>query len=178
MWENDVQLKDGTKVRLRPEVKADLEMLWKMYSTLGEGSRRFLPDYDRELIEGWIEKLDYEKVLPIVAVVQGPSGEQRIIAAATLGPFSRREMVRHKAEFGITVHDDYQNKGLGTILTQHMVEIARMKDLKKVSLMVFTNNERAIHVYKKCGFKIEGKLEKEHYKNGEYGADYRMAIFL
>ena len=113
-----------------------------------------------------------------MALVQDTSGERRIIAAATLGPFSRREMVRHKAEFGITVHDDYQDRGLGTIMTQHMIEIARMKGLKKISLNVFTNNERAIHVYMKCGFKIEGRLEKEHYKDGEYGDDYRMAIIL
>lgn len=116
--------------------------------------------------------------MPIVAVIIELSGEERIIAAATLGPFSRNESSRHVTGFGIVVHDDYQDKGLGTQLTQYMIDIAREKGLKKVYLQVFTNNEKAIHVYRKCGFKIEGKLEKEHYKDGEYGDDYRMTILL
>lgn len=33
-WTKEVQLKDGTKVLLMPEVKKDLEMLWEIYSTL------------------------------------------------------------------------------------------------------------------------------------------------
>ena len=177
-WTKEIQLKDGTKALLRPELTTDLEMLWEMYSTLGEESRRFQPEISRELVERWIENLDYEKGLPIVAVVKEPSSRERIIAVATLGPFLRNETTRHLTEFGITVHDDYQDKGLGTQLTQHTIDIAREKGLKKVFLKVFTNNERAIHVYKKCGFKIEGKLEKEHYKDGEYGDDYRMAILL
>ena len=115
--------------------------------------------------------------MPILAVVRNTSGRDIVIASATLS-FSEREVFKHKAEFGITVHDDYHDKGLGTQLTQHMIDIAREKGLKKVYLDVFTDNEKAIHVYKKCGFKIEGLLEKEHYKDGEYGEDYLMAILL
>ena len=177
-WTKEVQLKDGTKVLLRPEVKTDLEMLWEMYSTLSKESLRFLlGPITRRRIEGWIEDLDYDKALPILAVVRNASGRDINVASATLS-FSERDVFKHKAGFGIVVHDDYQDKGLGTLLTQHMIDIAREKGLKKVYLDVFTNNERAIHVYKKCGFKIEGLLEKEHYKDGEYGDDYRMAILL
>jgi diamine N-acetyltransferase len=52
--------------------------------------------------------------------------------------------------------------------------------LKKLYLRVQTDNERAIHVYEKCGFHIEGKLEMEYWNfiSGEYGDDYQMAIFL
>ena len=177
-WTKEVQLKDGTKVLLRPEVKTDLEMLWNMYSTLSEESLRFLlGPITRKRIEDWIENLDYDKVLPILAVVRNESGRDIVVASATLS-FSEREVFKHKAEFSIVVHDDYQDKGLGTQLTQHMIDIAREKGLKKVSLNVFTNNERAIHIYKKCGFKIEGLLEKEHYKDGEYSDDYLIAILL
>ena len=65
-------------------------------------------------------------------------------------------------------------------MTRHMIEIARSKGLKKISLTVVTENRRAIRVYEKCGFKVEGRLEKDHYNyiTGDYGDDYIMALLL
>jgi len=60
----------------------------------------------------------------------------------------------------------------------HMLDIARKKKLRKVWLLVNTDNDRAVHVYKKVGFEIEAKLCKERYVRGNYGDEYRMAIFL
>ena len=78
----------------------------------------------------------------------------------------------------MTVHDDYHNQGLGTVMVQHLLAIALKKGLKKVYLRVDTENSRAIHVYEKCGFRIEAKLEKEDYVDGQFRDDYKMAIFL
>ena len=40
--------------------------------------------------------------------------------------------------------------------------------------------ERAIKVYERRGFRIEGRLERNHYNyiTGEYGDDYQMTILL
>ena len=178
-WTKRVRLKDGISVLLRPELSTDLEMLWEMFSTLSDESLRFLPKpFPRERVESWIVNMNYDRALPILAVVEEDS-EERIVASATLA-FSQAEVFKHKAEFGITVHDDYQDRGLGTALTKHMIEISRSKGLKKISLTVVTGNSRAIRVYEKCGFRIEGRLEKDHYNyiTGEYGDDYVMALFL
>jgi RimJ/RimL family protein N-acetyltransferase len=52
--------------------------------------------------------------------------------------------------------------------------------LKKVALEVVTHNSRAISVYRRYGFKIEGKLEMNHWNHvlGEYGDDYVMGLIL
>ncbi len=68
--------------------------------------------------------------------------------------------------------------GLGTAMLKHLLGIARKKKLKKVWLLVNTDNNRAVHVYKKVGFEIEAKLCKERCDKGKYGDEYRMAIFL
>ncbi|MHA2203744.1 MAG: N-acetyltransferase family protein, partial [Candidatus Hodarchaeales archaeon] len=170
-WIKNVTLTDGTKVLLRPEKKSDLTMLKSMFQSLSDNSKRLLTaEIAEERIEGWITNLDYEIALPIVSVVQDPNGQERIISAASL-EFYKSTSYKHKTVFGITVHDDYQNQGLGTIVTQHMIEIARRMGLKKMYLRVQTDNERAIHVYKKCGFHIEGRLEMEYWNfiTGEYG---------
>lgn len=176
-WTKNAVLKSGVEVFLRPELSDDTEMLWEMFSTLSKESLEYLiHPFTRERIEGWTNNIDYSKHLPILALIQ-EDGKERIISTASLS-FHSRESVRHKAELGITVHDDYQNQGLGTIMVKHLLEIAQEKRLKKIYLRVDTKNSRAIHVYEKCGFTIEAKLEKEDYVEGHFKDDYRMAFFL
>jgi len=156
LWKKEIVLKDGTKVKVRRETQNDLEMHKAMYSTLREESLKFLPDSDIKGLEDWFAKLDYRRQLPLVAIVSEASGEEKIIATSRL-VFTKNEMDRYDGEFGIVVHDNYQNQGLGTELTKDIIKSAKSMGLKKIHLNVFTNNERAIHVYKKCGFKIEEK---------------------
>lgn len=176
-YEKTITLDDGTGVLFRPELSTDTEMLWEMFSTLSQESLRFLVlPFTRERIERWTNNINYDKALPILAVVQ-QANKTRIVATASL-EFSEVPTFKHKAEFGITVHDDFQNKGIGIALTRHILEIAKRKGLRKVSLKVVTENSRAIHVYEKCGFKVEAKLEKENFVNGKYYDDYIMSVFL
>ncbi len=170
-------MKSGKRVYFRPEQAGDTEMLWNMFSTLSEKSLSNLaPPFTRERIEGWTSNIDYDKVVTIVAVVEGKDG-QRIVGSASLS-FNQREVFRHTAELGIAVHDDHQNMGIGTTMLRHLLGIARMKKLRKIWLLVNTSNDRAIHVYRKAGFEIEGRLRDERYYKGRYGDEYRMAIFL
>lgn len=174
-----ITLIDGTNILLRPEVESDLEPLWEMFSSLSSETLRYLPiPFTRERVEGWIENIDYDRALPILGVVSHEDGE-RVVTSATLS-FSDISAYKHKAEFGITVHDDYQDRGLGTQLTRHMIDVARQKGLKKITLNVLVDNNRAIYVYQKCGFKVEGKLEMEHYNyiTEEYGDSYIMGLIL
>ncbi len=179
-WIREVQLKDGTSIHLRPEIKSDFPMLWEMYSTLTYTSLQFLPEPPtEERVRGWVENINYDRVIPILGVVRTIEGQKKIVASATLA-FSNQQSTKHVADFGIVVHDDYQNKGLGTILTKYLLEIAKERGINRVTLKVVTENERAIHVYKKIGFKVEGKLVNNHYNynTGQYGDDYIMAICL
>ena len=173
-------MKDDTKILLRLEIKSDFPMLWEMYSTLTMKSLQFLPEPPtEERVRGWVENINYDRVMPILGRVRTKDGQEKIIASATLA-FSNQQSTKHVADFGIVVHDDYQNKGLGIILTKYMLEIAMERGISRVTLKVVTENERAIHVYKKIGFKVEGNLVNNHYNShtGQYGDDYIMAILL
>lgn len=175
-WEIVFTAKNGKKVDFRPKQSGDTEMLWKMFSTLSEKSlSNLVPPFTRERIESWTSNIDYDEVLTIVAVIEEKS-EQRIVGSASL-KFNPQEIFRHKAELSISVHDNYQNMGLGTALLKHLLNIAKKKKLKKVWLRVKTDNDKAAHVYKKAGFKIEAKLCKERFNKGKYGDEYRMAVF-
>jgi GNAT superfamily N-acetyltransferase len=136
-WTKTVTLSSGVKVFLRPELAADTEMLWEMFSTLSRESLTFLVHpFTRERIEGWTGTIDYEKALPILAIIH-EHGKERIVGSATLG-FHSQAALRHKAGLGVTVHEDYQNQGLGTVMVKHLLEIAAKKGLKKAYLRVDT----------------------------------------
>jgi RimJ/RimL family protein N-acetyltransferase len=148
-----------------------------MFSTISEKSLRFLVNpFPRKRIEHWTSNINYEKALPILAIIE-EAGNPRVVGVASL-EFHNTLAEKHKAEFGITVHDSRQNKGLGTALTRHMLAIARKKKLRKITLTVLAENKRAIRVYEKCGFRIEAKLRKESFIKGRYYDDYVMSIFL
>ena len=65
-----------------------------------------------------------------------------------------------------------QDKGYGSEAIKAVLEYGfNTLNLDKITLRVFPNNARAIHVYKKCGF-VEYKQDENHiymevYKNGK-----------
>lgn len=148
-----VQLNDGNLVKLRPETEEDLEAVWEMYSSLSPETLQFLPmPFTRERVEGWFNNIDYESNLPILGILDNPKGGHRVISSSTLSFFDQ-DCYRHKATFGITVHDDYQDLGLGTSQTNYMLIMSSSKSIKKIELDVISHNKRAIKVCERCGFK-------------------------
>ena len=48
--------------------------------------------------------------------------------------------------------------------------------MHKVYLYVDTSNDRAVHIYEKSGFEIEGTLKEQFYTKGEYQDAYLMGL--
>lgn len=150
-------------------------MLWTMFSTLSEATTsNLIPPFTRERIEKWTSNINYKETLAIVAI---PKDVPRIIGTTSLN-FNTQEVFRHKAELGLTIHDDHQNLGIGTAMLNHILAIAKKQGLQKIQLTVNAENKRAIHIYRKAGFEIEGTLHREMYFRGRYLDEHRMALFL
>lgn len=80
---------------------------------------------------------------------------------------------------GIMIGDkDYWSKGYGSDSLKVLIKfIFEEVNMNKIKLKVFSFNTRAIACYKKVGFKEEGILKKELYRNGKYHDEILMAIF-
>lgn len=63
--------------------------------------------------------------------------------------------------------DFFQNKGYGNQLLIYLIDYAKDKGLKNITLEVRVDNEKAIYLYKKNGF-IE-KTKRSNYYNGVDG---------
>jgi RimJ/RimL family protein N-acetyltransferase len=124
-WSRNVTLNDGTQLLLGAQRPTDQEPLWEMVSTLSNDTLAQLADrFTHELIENWIKTLDYDKILPIMAFEL----DGRVVGDATIH-FYPSEGKKHIGVFGISIHDDYQGRGLGSYMTRLMIEIGRLKGL-------------------------------------------------
>jgi len=59
-----------------------------------------------------------------------------------------------------------------------MVHLARSKGLKKLTLDVFAENPRAIHVFESCGYVKEGLFPDHYWFRGEFHDVVRMGRVL
>lgn len=83
---------------------------------------------------------------------------------------------KHVASFGISVHPDFQGRGVGHALMTEMLNMAdNWLNLLRVELMVWSENERAIKLYKRHGFEIEGEARYDNFRAGRYSSSLHMA---
>ena len=158
----EVILRDGSKVLISRYRVEDFEKLVEMYASLSRETLKWgAPPYDREVLQQWTQ--DLKNKLILVAHF-----EKRIIGHC-MANISQRPRSKGTAQFVIYVHQDFQNKGLGTVMTSMAVRLARERGLHRIGLRVVAENKKAIRVYEKVGFRIEG-IEREAYygENGKY----------
>lgn len=85
---------------------------------------------------------------------------------------------RHVADLGIFVLKPYRDRGIGTRLMDHALGWAIDHGVEKITLNVFANNLRAIHLYQKFSFHVEGLRKRQYRILGEYVDELFMAKFL
>ena len=99
-----------------------------------------------------------------------------IVGVATLNRQPRR--MSHRGEFGLTVRKAYWGKGIGSRLLQETIAYAKANDYATVDLEVLSENERAIRVYEKFGFKKIGCHPKHHKVGDKFNAADFMCLEL
>jgi len=112
----------------------------------------------------------------LVAEVE-EDGVKRVVGVATLS-VNRSNRVRHSASIGLMVDRDYHRMGIGKALMTHLIDIGdNWLMLIRIELGAFTDNEKAINLYKSLGFKIEGTKKYAIIRNGKYEDEYLMARY-
>lgn len=82
---------------------------------------------------------------------------------------------KHVGVITLMVNSDYQNKGVGSLLMDKLINLSESLNVIRLELCVFRDNYKAINLYKKFGFKEEGIKVKSALKNGEYIDEIMMA---
>ena len=159
----------ATDVTVRKAGTQDAEDLYEVFACPGVARDTLgLPYTSPDRITNMLENVkDGEHHL--VAVVGGK-------VVGELGLSRRRDRRSHVSDLGMGVHDDYQGRGVGTALMEAAMDLAdSWLNLKRVELHVYTDNARAIHLYEKFEFAIEGTHRAFAFRDGEYVDAHSMA---
>lgn len=121
-YPKEIMTKDGTPILLRPLTPEDEQRLTDFFSRIPEDERWFLREdlADPKIICQWIQNLDFERIVPIVAVRQE---DGQIIANIRL---HRRpaDCLRHIAHLRIMVDPAYRQQRIGTWMLLDAVKLA------------------------------------------------------
>jgi GNAT superfamily N-acetyltransferase len=148
-YPQEAALRDGRRVLIRPFAEKDVDALYEFFHRMPIEYRRFAWDNvdSRPLIEAWGRELDYEKVFPLVAL-----DGNRIVADATL---HRRDggPLRLVGRVKWMLDPAYRGAGLGTMLVQQLIRVARERGLRHVNCMLISDLEAdAVKTLEGLGF--------------------------
>jgi RimJ/RimL family protein N-acetyltransferase len=102
-----------------------------------------------------------------------------ILVSALTFAAGRRPRLRHSGEFGLSVCQAYWGLGIGALMLDALVDWARATGIvTKINLRVRTDNSRAIQLYRRKGFVIEGTISREMFLDGHYYDHHWMGLEL
>lgn len=168
---------DGTTLVIRPAVPGDAGPLIE-YLRAVAGESTFLtfdPDeflvteeQEEAILRGYQES---DNQLYLIGLVDGA-----IVAALTFSAGSRRR-VRHRGELGMSVREAYWGRGIGALMLDTLIGWARGTGIiGKINLHVRADNARAVALYLRKGFAIEGTMSRGMLIDGIWHDHHAMGL--
>lgn len=167
----DIQAPGGLGLRFRPLASTDSFLLGRYFCSLSADTiSRYGPHpFDQPTADRLCAGIDFNQAVRMIAV-QEAGAEDQIAAYFIFQPYIPRDEIERYACAGIhldpregcliapSVADAYQNRGIGTPLMRHVFSVARRLGFLRMLLMggVYLSNERAVHYYRKLGFRDIG----------------------
>ena len=153
-------MKDGTPVTLRP-IKPEDEPMWhellKACSTQSIWSRfSYLFKQTTHEMASRFCFIDYDRELGMVAEVE-EDGQRKLVAVGHLVA----DMDHDTAEYAVLVVDRWQGRGLGGMLTDYCMEVAKKWNVKKVVGEIAKENTRMLATFRNRGFELDGQSAQD-----------------
>ena len=149
-----VELEGGGHALLRP-IKPEDEPLWhELHASCSPESiwsrfRYMFKETTHEMATRFCY-LDYDRELAIVAEVQA-DGVKKLAGVASLAA----DPDHQTAEYAVLVADRWQSHGLGGMLTDYCLEIARDWQIRRVTAETSPENARMLAIFRDRGFEFD-----------------------
>ncbi len=153
-FENDVTLKNGTQVQIRPSRPEDADMLQDYVRNLSDQSRynRFMSSI-KQLSQSVLARftlLDYDREMALLMVYHDPQKGDKMIGIARYVTDPDLEV----CEFATSVADDWQGQGAASILMNQLFDVARHQGLKLMRGEILVSNTPMAKLMQKLGFSM------------------------
>lgn len=105
--------------------------------------------------------------------------EKRIIGDLGVTVVRPYMKYKHRAYMGVSIQQQFCNCGIGSVMLGIAIEQTRQNGFEQLELGVFSDNDRAIHLYEKYGFKRYGiQPNAFKLKDGTYRDEIIMVNML
>lgn len=104
--------------------------------------------------------------------------DEEIVGSCIVSGRTGRKRLAHLVSLGISVNKAHWGKGIASKMIEKQIQFCKENKVKKINLQVMTDNTKAIELYKKFGFEIEGTERCAIFVNDEYVDNYYMGLIL
>ncbi len=151
----EAKLRDGETVTLRTIYPEDAPRLQALFNSLSPTSRFFrFQSCMKEIPEEWTERManvDYPAEMALTATCE-EGGQERLIAEARYAVEPLAGVP--SAEFAIAIQDDFQHRGLGTILLRQLTAFAYAHGIRTITALVHSENHQMLQLLGHSGFAL------------------------
>jgi acetyltransferase len=147
------QLGDGTDITVRPIRPEDADMVRSFINGLSDEAKYFrfmraLHEVTQEMLVRF-SQIDYQREMALIATAELDGKETELgVARYVTNPDAQ------SCEFALVVGDRWQRRGLGHILMQALMQVARERGLERMEGEVLANNSKMLELVRNLGFRI------------------------
>jgi acetyltransferase len=154
-----VRLRRGGRILIRPVLPQDEDLTSAFFGRLPARARyeRFLApvrDLSPELVKRFTN-IDYATHLALVAETF-TGGHETVVAEARYAPTAGDASA---AEFAVSVAEDWQGRGLASLLLAKLLCRATAAGIARVVGETLASNEKMLHLARKAGFAVTPSAE-------------------
>jgi acetyltransferase len=158
-WIETVTLANSEMVTIRPILPGDAPRLQEGFTHLSSESiyYRFL-DTAKQLSDkqaNQLANLDYLIQMALVASIV-EEGDERLVGVARYALVGEKEP--GAAETAVVVRDDFQGRGLGTLLYERLIRYARQHGVKYFTSTIHQSNAKVMKFIRKSGLTFEREM--------------------
>lgn len=176
-----LKLKTGEKIFIRHIAELDIDGVWNNFNEVVEEGIYLpvlFPVKSRFEKQSWYNNIQKDREICIVAVHPDLKTPYNILGQCEISSLDW-DAATHVGSLGVIVRKGYRDLGIGfQIIDMAIRESKSVNNKEKIILSCFSTNQRAIHLYKKMGFKVIGKREKQFYMDSKYHDEILMELWI
>ena len=109
----------------------------------------------------------------IVAELDG-----NVVGFGMYSEFRFREAYKFTVEHSVYVNENFHGKGIGKLLLQELIVLARKQNLHTMIAVIDSENQGSVEFHEKFGFKTVGIIEESGYKFDRWLHSVFMQLIL
>ena len=126
-------------------------------------------DQQKEILEDKIKK-----GFPVIVAEYGG----KVVGFGMYSEFRFREAYKFTVEHSVYVDKEYHGKGIGKLLLQELIQLAKKQNLHTMIAVIDSENQSSVEFHEKYGFKTVGIIKESGFKFDRWLHSVFMQLIL